>query len=142
MRQYEESLATVAGGLKVDSGSAELAALKIKVSCGPSVLWHAPFPHSLSRVSALQAQAGLDKLRAKEAAARLAVEREEQALAMLWDRCSSNGAALGPAVASDGYQQEHKDKLPKWSETENTMDWPMLFLYPQYQQSDFIEAAK
>ena len=69
------------------------------------------------------------------------MEEEQRGLAVLWEACSGAGFVLGPALAADGHQQHHAGKLPS-VDPDGNIDFPTLFLYPQYQQSDFIEAFR
>mmetsp|Transcript_53784 Transcript_53784/g.148594 ORF Transcript_53784/g.148594 Transcript_53784/m.148594 type:complete len:481 (-) Transcript_53784:236-1678(-) len=119
LKQFENSLKAITTGLEVEgeAGNSELLALRNK------------------------ADAELAKARKREADKRKAIQREEEALLLLYERCAASGATLGPAVAADGYSMQHGDKLPLINEADGSVSWPMLFLYPQYFQSDFVEAV-
>ena len=73
-----------------------------------------------------KADAELAKARKREADKRKAVQREEKALLLLYERCVASGAALGPAVAADGYATQHGDKMPVANEEDGSVSWPML----------------
>jgi hypothetical protein len=118
LRQYEDGLVVVEAGLNLEPDNADMIKLKAKL------------------------EEELTERKRREELVRVKEEKEMDASRALFDMCISRGALLGPGIAADGYQQQASDKLPTVDESDATgaMTWPTYFLYPQYRQSDFIEA--
>ncbi|CAM9487541.1 unnamed protein product [Ectocarpus fasciculatus] len=117
LRRHGEALAVCEEGLKIDPSNTEL--LKIKKECG----------------RALKA--------AEDAAAALNREKEErlERLAAVWDECESAGVKLGPSGFDESNHEQRNAFLPM-ADDEGGVIWPVLLLYPQYGQSDLIQAFR
>lgn len=125
LRQYEEGLAALQEAFYLEPENAELEVVKAKL------------------------EVGLAERQKREAAVAAAEEVEMQALRALFGVCAAKGAKLGPSSgAADGYTMQVSDKLPALQPDEVSSDgtvvgglaWPCALLYPQYLQSDFVEA--
>jgi len=125
LRQFEEGLTALQEAQYLEPDNAELEALKVKLSDG------------------------LAERQKREAAVAAAEEKEIQASRELFVTCTGRGASLGPSSgAAEGYTMQVSDKLPTLQPDEVSSDgvvagglaWPCALLYPQYMQSDFVEA--
>jgi len=113
LRQYQDAREALDQALALEPENQELSQLKTKVDSAVA--------------EAQRREQELDN----------AEEKDRQQTAEVYQLCTSHGAQLGAAMAAEGYQQ-HSDKLPVVCE-DGSLAWPVLFLYPQYLQSDFIE---
>jgi hypothetical protein len=137
LRQYNEALEALGKALSTEANSKELSTLQSQVSlmttcpvclnCGSDL----PAP-----VSVAQIEAAVEEQRKRDEAQRAAVEQERSELTTLYTTLTSRGYTIGAGVAAAGYQQ-HADRLPVVDGSVVSM--PVLFLYPQYMQSDFVE---
>lgn len=130
LRQYEDGLVIAAAALVLDGENADMIKLQSKL------------------------EESLTERKRREELVRVKEMKEMEASRLIFDQCISRGALLGPGIAADGYQQQASDKLPTVQEESErllnddsngsqgsiSLNWPTYFLYPQYRQSDFIEA--
>eukprot|EP00903_Cladosiphon_okamuranus_P011993 g11262.t1 len=117
LRRHGDALEACEEGLKIDPSNADF--LKIKKECD----------------RALKA--------AEDAAAALRREKEErlERLAAVWDECESAGVKLGPSGFDESNHEQRNAFLPL-ADDEGGVIWPVLLLYPQYGQSDLIQAFR
>ncbi|CAM9473417.1 unnamed protein product [Ectocarpus sp. 8 AP-2014] len=117
LRRHGEALAVCEEGLKIDPSNTEL--LKIKKECE----------------RALKA--------AEDATVALNREKEErlERLAAVWDECEAAGVKLGPSGFDESNHEQRNAFLPM-ADDEGGVIWPVLLLYPQYGQSDLIQAFR
>lgn len=118
LRRFQDAMAAAQRGLGIDADSKELKKL-IRVA---------------------QKRFGEERKR-QEAKAALALKRQ-QPVSELWDICRTAGAQLGPPDRSMAERAgNHALGSARPARTEEGVAWPLLFLYPEYAQSDLIQAA-
>lgn len=82
------------------------------------------------------AEKKLKEKKDREEAQRKVKEAEEKVLKEYHDKFGSRGMVLGKSFFKDA---EAAPKEKPWIDDENRVHWPVLFLYPEHGQSDFIQ---
>lgn len=114
LRRHREALAVSEEGLALDPSNKDL--LKIKKECEKSL-------RSAEEATAAASRAREDRL---------------ERLAAVWDACEASGVKLGPSGFEESNHEQRNAFLPLADDDQ--VVWPVLLLYPQYGQSDLIQA--
>uniref|UniRef100_A0A7R9Y8L8 Cns1/TTC4 wheel domain-containing protein n=1 Tax=Pinguiococcus pyrenoidosus TaxID=172671 RepID=A0A7R9Y8L8_9STRA len=122
LRRYSEAVVAATGGLALDPDNAEMQKLQ------------------------KQAREKFKSARQRDQAKAAALLRRQQPIVDLWELAQTYGVLLAaPDKSLDEASGGHAlgRARPRWHEEGDVRDvaWPMLFLYPEYGQTDLIQDA-
>lgn len=67
-------------------------------------------------------------------------ERQCELIREVYRRCASRKIRIGPSMFEEGHYRWQSQYMPT-PLSKSSLSWPVLLLYPQHGQSDFIQAA-
>jgi len=84
-------------------------------------------------------QKQLQILEEKERQKSQKLKQTDQRAIQFWQLCTSRSIRVGPFILHQEYQNPYSKHIHNVEQENDETFWPVLFLYPQYNQSDFIQ---